>query len=427
MIPSPDSADRPHPEGPLRLAIVANYTANTPESNNRFNELAHRFATRGVEVELITSDFSHTLKAPRALEQWDTTYRITHLHEPGYRRNVSIARLRSQAAFAREVGRYLRGLELAPHIVLAATPPPRAALEAGRVARERHAAFALDVQDLWPEAFSMVTRHGWIVDLAFRGMRRAAAAAYRSADLVIGVSRTYTRSAEEHGADRARTRVVFLGTDLAGFDELARRGTPAVELPTGPDALPAIGYAGGLSASYDLPLVIDALVELAAHPTAPLRPTLVIMGDGALRERFSVQAEATGLDIRFTGNLPYPQMVPTLQACGIAVNPIVAGSAGSILNKAGDYAAAGLPVVSSQESPEYHQLLEDRGAGLSCAPGDVHGMAAGLRALLEDPGLRARMAAGSRAIAEELFDRSVTYEAMVDEVLGLVAAESVAR
>ena len=409
------------PDGRPRVVIVANYSAGTIDSNNRFNDLARRLAARGADVELVTSRFSHARKAMREDEHWDTAYRITRLHEPGYRRNVSVARLRSQAAFARAVRAHLASLDRPPHVVLASTPPPAAAFEAARYAARVGAAFAIDVQDLWPEAFSMVSRHPRLIDLAFRGMRRAAGAAYRSADLVVGVSRTYTRSAEAHGADPRRTRVVFLGTELAGFDDGARTGEPAVDLPTGEGALPAIGYAGGLSASYDIPLVIDALRILADDPVAPLRPAFVVMGDGARRAELEQLAAGSGLDIRFTGDLPYTRMVPTLCACGIAVNPIVPGSAGSILNKAGDYAAAGIPVVSSQESPEYRELLARYDAGLSCAPSDAAAMAAALRTLLEDPARRRAMGAGSRRLAEELFDRAVTYERMVDELLDLAA------
>ena len=43
-------------------------------------------------------------------------------------------------------------------------------------------------------------------------------------------------------------------------------------------------------------------------------------------------------------------MVGMLGVCDIAVNSISKGAAQSIINKHGDYAAAGLPVVNTQES-----------------------------------------------------------------------------
>jgi len=412
-------ADVPAPR--LRVMIVANYSADALTSNNRFNDLAGRFAARGAEVELVTSRFSHARKVVRTEELGQIGYTLTRLHEPGYAKNISLARLRSQAGFAREVARHLDSLPEPPDLILAATPPPGVAEACGRYAGRTGTPFAIDIQDLWPEAFTMVARVPGFVDLAFSRMRRRSRAAYRCADRIVAVSRTYVDAAVRDGADPARTRVIHLGTDLGRFDEHARAPIPPAFAASGPVTQPVIGYAGGLSDSYDLPLVIDALEILSRDPAAPPAPTLVVMGDGARRADFEAHAARTDLDVRFTGALPYAEMVRTLAACRIAVNPIVPGSAGSVLNKAGDYAAAGLPVVSSQESPEYRDLLEEHGAGISCAPRDAPQMAEALRRLAEDPQLCASLGAGSRRMAEEIFDRAVTYEAMIDDLLALIA------
>jgi len=53
-------------------------------------------------------------------------------------------------------------------------------------------------------------------------------------------------------------------------------------------------------------------------------------------------------------------MVGLLCACQIAINPIKSKSAGSIINKVGDYAAAGLPVINSQENEEYRRLIKEK-------------------------------------------------------------------
>lgn len=80
---------------------------------------------------------------------------------------------------------------------------------------------------------------------------------------------------------------------------------------------------------------------------------------GGERERLEGVAKEQGLDVTFTGDLPYPKMVATLCECDFAVNPIRRGAA-SIINKVGDYAAAALAVVNTQECEEYRALLEVR-------------------------------------------------------------------
>ena len=408
------------PEHRPHVIIVANFTSDDVHSNNRFSDLARRFVARGAEVELVTSRFSHARKAMREEREDDTSYRVTRLHEPGYPRNVSLERLRSQAIFAAQVRAHLDSLDRPPHLLLAATPPPAVTYQCGRYAR-RHpgVAFAIDVQDLWPEAFAMVAKAPRAVDLVFTRMRRLSRSAYHDADRVVGVSRTYIDSAVAQGADPERTSVVYLGTDLAHFDDCATSPGPAMveRGGSGTDQTLTIGYAGGLSASYDLTLVIDALARLAADPARLSTPDFKVMGSGDLRGDFEAYARSRGVNVHFAGQLPYADMVRSLAACDLAVNPIVPGSAGSILNKAGDYAAAGLPVINSQESPEYRDLLERFQAGISCTPGDVDGMAAAIGRLVDDPERRRRLGVGSRRLAEELFDRAVTYEQLVDDLL----------
>ena len=77
------------------------------------------------------------------------------------------------------------------------------------------------------------------------------------------------------------------------------------------------------------------------------------MGDGPLKSKFELYAKSSGINVDFKGKLEYSQMAKYLNKSDICVNPIVKGSAGSIINKVGDYAAAGIPVVNTQDSLEY--------------------------------------------------------------------------
>lgn len=67
-------------------------------------------------------------------------------------------------------------------------------------------------------------------------------------------------------------------------------------------------------------------------------------------------AEEYGVD-KIILDTSYPEMCGRLVACYIAVNPITHGAAQSIINKHGDYAASGLPVVNTQECEEYRNLV----------------------------------------------------------------------
>jgi glycosyltransferase involved in cell wall biosynthesis len=96
---------------------------------------------------------------------------------------------------------------------------------------------------------------------------------------------------------------------------------------------------------------------------------LHLMGTGPFEDQWRRDTADLRDEVIFHGALDYPEMVSRLRGCDIAVNPIVAGAAQSITNKVGDYAAAGLPVVNSQECEEYRTLLDAYGAGVSCDAG----------------------------------------------------------
>jgi glycosyltransferase involved in cell wall biosynthesis len=152
-----------------------------------------------------------------------------------------------------------------------------------------------------------------------------------------------------------------------------------------------------------------------------------VMGDGPLEDGFRAHARAAGIRADFLGRLPYPDMVRELHASDIAVNPIKNGATQSIINKVGDYAAAGLPVVNTQDNAEYRALVDEYGVGYNQSNDDVAGVADAIAALAADAGLRRRMGANNRRLAEEKFDRAVTYTEIYELIEAQLAMHSSGR
>ena len=163
-------------------------------------------------------------------------------------------------------------------------------------------------------------------------------------------------------------------------------------------------YVGTLGHSYDLTGVLDALEQLN-NPCI----RFMILGDGPLKNKLEEYAKVKNLYCTFTGRLPYPQMVSLLCQCDIAINPIMSGAAQSIINKVGDYAAAGLPVISTQECEEYKNLLIEYQCGFTCENGNVGELATRIKLLSDNSELRSRMGKNSRKLGIERFDRAKTY------------------
>lgn len=384
------------------ILIAAQFT-QTPgmPGNGRFHYLATELS-KTHQVELVTTSFYHATKAPRQIpEGTEIPYTFTTLREPGYKKNVSLTRFYSHWRYSLELAKYLKRRKK-PDLLYCSVPSLDAARAAAKYARKHHIPFVLDVQDLWPEAFRMVFHIPVISDLIFLPMKRTADYIYRSADALVAVSRTYLDRALSVNSRCRSKEVVFLGTELDTFDRLKGDSAPQESGPFD------IGYIGTLGHSYDIPTLIDAIALLDQRSPGAYR--LLVMGDGPLADRFRQHAEKAGICAEFTGRLPYEEMVRRLSACHVAVNPIVSGSAGSIINKVGDYAAAGLPVVNTQECPEYRELLQTYHAGIHCENGKPEQMADAIEQLCTDRVLRQKMGAGNRRMAEELFDRGKSYQ-----------------
>ena len=77
----------------LDVVIVTNFASDYSETDNdRFLYIAKKLS-KFSNVEIITSDFCHEKKKHRNSISYRWPFKITFLHEPGYRKNVCVKRL----------------------------------------------------------------------------------------------------------------------------------------------------------------------------------------------------------------------------------------------------------------------------------------------------------------------------------------------
>ena len=375
--------------------------------NSRFLYLGDMLAKEH-EVEIVTSDFDHGAKAYFDYEIEKHDFKITMLHEGAYPTNVCLQRFYGHYVWGRNVRKYLAGRKK-PDVIFCAIPTLMASYEAAKYCEKNGIRFVIDIQDLWPEAFQMVFNIPVVSQVIFAPFTFLANGIYKRADGICGVSDTYCERALKVNKKCKKGTTVFLGTELDTFDQYAA-GTPIIPDKEGEVRL---AYCGTLGASYDLTCVIDAIEKLGD-------PNLhfVVMGDGPKKEEFETRAKEKKINATFTGRLQYEAMCCLLSHCDITINPIMHLAAQSIINKHADYAASGLPVISTQESEEYRKLVEDYDMGFNCENGNIGELANKLRTLIKDPQLRKRMGKNARKCASEKFDRKRTYKHLIKEITG---------
>lgn len=394
------------------ILIIAHFTQIPGEQgNSRFGYIANRFSENGHNVELVTTKFSHRTKSFRNVKEQQINqlkYKLTMLNELGYKKNVSLKRFFSHYVFGINLSKYLKRRKK-PDIIYCAVPSLDAAYVTAKYARKNNIKLIIDIQDLWPEAFKMIFNIPVLSDIVFFPMKKQADYIYNSADNVVAVSETYLKRGL-YSKNKSKSGIsVFLGTDLDYFDKLVEGSI--VKKPNNEIWLV---YIGTLGHSYDLTCVIDALYILKQKGIENIK--FIVMGDGPLKEKFKNYAKEKEVFAEFTGRLHYSEMVKILVNCDIAVNPISKGSAGSIINKVGDYAASGLPVINTQESVEYRNLLKKYNAGFNCKNNDSIDLANRLLQLYSNQTLRKELGANNRKLAEEKFNRKVTYASILELV-----------
>lgn len=389
------------------ILMIAQYSF-TPgtKHNSRFHDIARMLLNEKKHIELVTTSFQHDIKEERSFKEQDKEklgYQYTMLDIPHYKKNICLKRLYSNVVFSNNVYKYLKQRRK-PDVVYCAIPSVILASKVGKYCKKNNIKFIIDIQDLWPEAFQMVFNIPLLSTLVFTHLKIIANKAYKQADEIIAVSDTYVNRAISVNRKCKTGHSVFLGTDLRTFDDNVKNN-----LIIRKDNEIWLAYCGTLGASYDLSIVFNAMRQINN-----INLKFIVMGDGPSRNEFEKKAE--GLNVKFTGRLPYPKMCGILKSCDIAVNPIMHGAAQSIINKHADYAASGIPVLNTQESKEYRKLVDEYKMGFNCDSNDANDLAKKIQLLSDNKELRVEMGENARRCAQEKFDRRYSYLIIKDVI-----------
>jgi glycosyltransferase involved in cell wall biosynthesis len=219
--------------------------------------------------------------------------------------------------------------------------------------------------------------------------------AQRACDVEVAVSDSMLAALPRRLASRRRVRIRN-GLDLDRYAP-----APAPERAGGERW--SVAFAGRLIAGKGA----DVLLRAAALLAAPLRPRVVIAGDGPERPGLRALATELGVEAEFPGWVK--DMARYWRACDAAVVPSDEWreSFGLVAVEA---MACGRPVIASAQ-PALLDIVADGRTGLVVAPGDLQALSAALARYGADPALRAEHGAAARRDVEARFDIRGTAEA----------------
>ena len=215
--------------------------------------------------------------------------------------------------------------------------------------------------------------------------------------------------ARHRSAGIAADRIVRIpnGLDLGEFGQLPERG--AFKAKHGLGDGPVVTYLGRVSPRKGVDHLVRAFADRALAPAV-----LVVAGNdmGAL-----AQAQAVAPDgVHFVGLVAGQERLSLLADTDVLVYP----SADEVFGLVPfDGVLCGAPVVVSDDCG-WGELIAEAGAGLLARYGDVAGLQARIRTLIDDASAGAAMVArGRRYVSERLsFERvSAQHEALYNQVL----------
>jgi glycosyltransferase involved in cell wall biosynthesis len=391
------------------LVIASNYMSLDISGNNRTNYIPQFLHNHGYNVELVTSNFNHH-KKEKVIVKEKRDYKVTLLKEIGYKKNVSLKRVLSIIVYQFNLKNYLKHLSGFDYVYVF-VPPHSVAHIARDFAKRINAKLIIDVRDLWPEAYKILFNNDVLYNLLFWPLLIHANITYKSTSLIFTVSKSYKQRIERVN-NFSQVNILYLGTSLSEFDKFKNND---LIIKKDLDEF-WLTYSGTLGNSYDIELLLKVYKLLLNDGFTKIK--LLIVGSGPNIQKLKLLDKELNTSTLFFPRLEYPKMVPIICNSDILLNPLVKNASQSIINKHMDYAAAGIPVISTQLTKEYKDLLKNYNSGFSINRTDHNDFKNHILKLYFDKTLRLEMGRNHRKMAEELFDRDKTYKVLINTING---------
>ena len=323
----------------------------THHYHERIRPVETALAAAGYQITYITSDFSHTAKAPLRVELPNCIQIPTR----PYAKNISPQRILSHICFAKDAMAAVRKLQ--PDLLYVEIPPNSLCRAAARYKKENPGVkLIFDVFDMWPESFPG-RRAKQLLALPFAVWARFRNKGLPKADFVFTECDLYRRKLHRFLAEET-TQTLYLCRQSAT--------TPAPKLLPEEEAL-HLCYLGNINNIIDIP-TIGALIGQIQQ----IRPVVLhIIGDGESRSSFIASVEATGAQVIFHGKIYDPQAKQAIfDKCSFGLNIMKSSVCVGLTMKSVDYFAGALPILNSIEGDTW-ELVSQRDMGINVSREDL--------------------------------------------------------
>ncbi len=280
-----------------------------------------------------------------------------------------------------------------PDVLVSASPSFPALLPAVANVRARRVPWVLWLHDVLPDgatATGLVGDVGTVITLA----RRLEHAAYRAADRIVVLSRSFIGNLVGKGVPAEKIELIYdPATRTPSMLAQPERNAEGVRIL----AMGNIGHSQGLT----------ALVRaFEAHPELTARSSLSITGTGVAREE--AEAEIGSDRVKMVGMVDDEHLEQELRAANVAfVSQRYDGSEFNIPSKLMNFMAYGLPILAAvNPAGEVARIVRESGAGWVVDSNDADAFPREVARLAQASAEIRERAALARAYAEKHFTQA---------------------
>ncbi len=381
--------------------------------------LATELLARGHQVTWWTTNFNHFAKKtaykPDEILLYKDNLKIVALKSLTYKKNASLVRLYSQAVSARHFQKMQRQFPK-PDIMIVHYPSIDLAYAAVRFAIQHNIPVIVDVRDMWPDTFIRLLPPSVrrLVQFFLRRSFRMKQYVFSKANVLLSMS-----------YDILDWAIQSSGRIRSDLDNVFYLGAPRSRLAAN-EVRPEItkwladhqqcficSYIGTFGKSYSLLSIVDAAKALAAE--GDLSIAFVLAGDGP--DFAAVSQAASGIDSLFLpGWINSSESAAILKNSQAALIPINNTTPeGVMCNKLFDYAASGVPIISSVDG-EMRRFVDEHRIGLFYHDQNISELILAIRTLRQSPVETSEMGRNSQNVFDEKLDASKIYRQYADLV-----------
>lgn len=427
----------------------------------RYWSLSKALAKEGYAVTWWSSDFSHLKKIKRLPCLDIDGFSIRLIKTPPYKKNISLRRIKSHLVFSKnfynEAINELKNNTLEKPFRIVISMPPLGVAESAFKIRDyinriveqdpkslrlNSAIFCeviVDIMDAWPEVFYRIFPKkikDYISPFLLYPFHRSAMIAYKNADKISAVGQSYLEIAKDYLNTHQKffitipsikkdykdqdldkpMHLCYHGVNLKRFDpkSILNRATRYIKEK---DYLQIV-YIGAMNSGYDLKTIISFAEKWKNEGQVKLK--IHFAGQGEMINDLKLRSKELGLLEPFDSNNQKSKVIFHGYLKNNDINNLLLSSdIALVLNrsdtlvacpyKAGEYAGAGLPMISCLDG-EFNNLLSYWNAGLTYDSKNIQSLYNAIEKYSKDFELLKKHSINARNMAEYIFDREKTYK-----------------